>query len=82
MVDGVGVHVADAGYDTISLLSGLLGVKMGLVAKTREQYLSFRNFISFTTENHLDIYMKILRKLICMFYSIIEQFQRSKEANL
>ena len=42
MVDGVGVHVAGAGYDTISLLSGLLGVKMGLVAKTREHYnLSF-----------------------------------------
>ena len=59
MVDGVGVHVAGAGYDTISLLSGLLGVKMGLEAKTIQEstisLLTFRNFIHFTTENTLDI---------------------------
>ena len=36
MADGVGVCVTGAGYDTISLVSGLLGEKMGLVAKTRE----------------------------------------------
>lgn len=51
MVDGVGVHVTGAGYDTISLLSGLLGVKMGLVAKTRENYLPFRNFIRLSPES-------------------------------
>ena len=57
MVDGVGVHVAGAGYDTISLLSGLLSVKWDLWQKqegTIISLLTFRNFISFTTENHLD----------------------------
>ena len=33
MVDGVGVRVAGAGYDTISLLSGLLSVKWDLWQK-------------------------------------------------
>ena len=37
MVDGVGVPVPGAGYDTISLLSGLLGVNIGLVAKTKQE---------------------------------------------
>ena len=41
MVDGIGVCVAGAGYDTISLLSGLLGVNIGLVAKTKVEIAIF-----------------------------------------
>ena len=37
MVDGVGVRVPGAGYDTISLLSRLLGVNIGHVAKTQQE---------------------------------------------
>ena len=46
MVDGVGVRVSGAGYDTISLLSGLLGVNIGLVAKTKRESLIYTSLTS------------------------------------
>ena len=50
MVDGVGVRVSGAGYDTILLLSGLLGVNIGLVAKTKQESLiSLSNTYSFSS---------------------------------